>query len=74
MLLSVSMRFIAFAVAGLVLVDRVIAFAVLLPAALGGLWCGHRVHGRVSRDQVMRFLSILVLLIGVSVLVRVIRG
>jgi len=34
------------------------------------LWIGNRLHARVSREQLARVISGIVLLIGVSVLVR----
>jgi uncharacterized protein len=67
---STATRAVVFAAGGLMLGDRLIMFAILLPFALAGLAFGHRLQGRISRDQLARFMSILVLLIGVSVLVR----
>lgn len=44
--------------------------ALLLPFALGGLWAGNRIHTRVSRAGLLRFVSALLLLMGVSLIVR----
>lgn len=67
---SVSMRALVFTASGLVLADRLAGFAVLLPFALAGLWLGNRIHGRISRDTVLRFVAAILLLIGVSLLAR----
>ena len=50
--------------------DRLLMFALLLPFAMGGLYVGNRLQGRISREQLVRFISVLVLLIGTSVLFR----
>jgi len=71
-LLSTGSRALVFAVGGLMLADRLIMFAILLPFALAGVWFGHRLQGRISREQLVRFISGLVLLIGASVLWRAI--
>jgi uncharacterized protein len=69
-LLSTTIRATVFAVSGFMLADRLIMFAILAPFALGGLWIGNRLQGRVSRVQLGRIISGLVLLIGVSVFMR----
>ena len=69
-LLSTTIRALVFAVGGLMLADRLLMFAILVPFALVGLWIGNRLHARVSREQLARVISGIVLLIGVSVLVR----
>jgi uncharacterized protein len=69
-LLSTTIRALVFAVGGLMLADRLIVFVVLLPFALLGLWYGNRLHGRISREQVLRFMSVVLLLMGVSLLAR----
>ena len=69
-LLSVSIRALVFAASGLMLADRLIGFALLAPFALAGLWLGNRIHGSVSRDTVARLVSVLLLLIGASLLAR----
>jgi uncharacterized membrane protein YfcA len=69
-LISTSTRALVFAAGGLMLADRLVMFAILLPFALLGLWGGHRIHGRISRQQIMRFMSTLLLMMGASLLVR----
>jgi uncharacterized membrane protein YfcA len=69
-LMSTTIRALVFAFGGLMLRDRLVMFAVLLPFALAGLWWGNRLQGRISREQLGRFISLLVLLIGASVLIR----
>lgn len=69
-LLSTSIRAVVFLASGLMLADRLVAFALLLPFALSGLWIGNRFYGRISRAALLRFVSALLMLIGASLLVR----
>ena len=69
-LLSTTIRALVFAAGGLMLADRLQMFAILLPFALGGLWLGNRLQGCISREQLGRFISVLVLLIGASILIK----
>jgi uncharacterized protein len=69
-LLSTGIRALVFAVGGLMLADRLIMFAILLPFALAGLWLGNHIHGRISRDAVARVISGVLILIGASLIVR----
>lgn len=69
-LISTAIRALVFTAGGLMLADRLQMFAILLPFALAGLWLGNRLQGSISRDQLARFISVLVLLIGASVLVK----
>lgn len=68
--LSTGIRALVFAVGGLMLKDRLLMFVILLPFALAGLWCGNRIHGRISREAVARVMSVVLVLIGSSLLVR----
>jgi uncharacterized membrane protein YfcA len=70
-LISTSCRALVFTAGGLMLADRLLMFAMLVPFALAGLWLGTRIHRRISREQAMRFISGLLVLIGGSLLVRV---
>lgn len=70
-LLSVSIRALVFTASGLMLADRLVGFAMLVPFAIAGLWVGNRIHGHVSREAVLRFVSALLVVMGVSLLVRV---
>lgn len=69
-LFSVSIRALVFLVSGLMLADRVIGFAMLVPFALGGLWVGMRLQRRISRAATLRLVSVLLLLIGASLIYR----
>jgi uncharacterized membrane protein YfcA len=72
-LLSTSIRALVFLAGGLMLMDRVIGFLGLLPFALGGLWAGHRIQLNTSRETLLKIISVLLLLIGASLLFRVLR-
>ena len=63
-------RIAIFAGVGLFNVNVLITAAVLLPVMALGLWCGQRLHGRLTRDQAVRIIGALLLLSGVSLLVR----
>ena len=52
------------------LADRVIGFVMLVPFALAGLWIGNRIQGRISRAGLLRVIASLLLLIGLSLVVR----
>jgi hypothetical protein len=71
---SVSIRALVFTVGGLMLADRLVGFAILLPFALSGLWLGNRIHGRISRAGLLRVVAGLLLLIGASLLARALAG
>lgn len=71
---SVSIRALVFAFGGLMRADRLIGFAVLVPFCLGGLWLGNRLQARMSRTGLLRVVSILLLLIGASLLARAFAG
>ncbi len=69
-LFSVSIRALVFTATGLMLADRLIGFAMLVPFALAGLWLGNRIQGRFSRATVLRFVAVILLLIGASLVAR----
>jgi uncharacterized membrane protein YfcA len=69
-LFSTGIRLTVFVFAGLVLVDRLIAFATLFPFVLAGLWAGHRIHLALSRERVLIAISVLLIATGASLLVR----
>ena len=71
---SVGMRVLVFAAGGLVLADRIAGFVVLVPFALAGLWLGNRLQARISRGGLLRIVSVLLLLIGVSLIARVLAA
>lgn len=70
-LASTGIRLTVFAFAGLVLGDRLLAFAMLFPFALAGLWAGQRIHLTMSREKVLVAISILLIATGGSLLLRV---
>ena len=63
-------RIAIFATVGLFNADVLITAAALLPVMALGLWCGHRLHGKLSRDQAIRIIGGLLLLSGASLIVR----
>ena len=67
---SVSIRALVFAAGGLMIADRLAGYVMLLPFALAGLWAGNRIHGRISREAVLRVVAMVLLLIGASLLAR----
>ena len=71
---SVGMRVLVFVAGGLMLADRIAGFAVLVPFALAGLWLGNRLQARISRAGLLRVVSGLLLLIGVSLIMRAFSG
>jgi uncharacterized membrane protein YfcA len=70
-LFSTGIRLAVFVVAGLILADRIFAFALLFPFALAGLWAGNRVHLRLSRGKILAAISIVLIATGSSLLLRV---
>ncbi len=41
-----------------------------MPFALAGLWVGNRIHGRISRTALLRVVSVLLVVNGLTLLVR----
>lgn len=72
-LLSTSIRALVFLIGGLMLWDRVLGALLLLPFALGGIWVGHRIQLKTSRETLFKFISVLLLLIGAALILRVLR-
>jgi uncharacterized protein len=73
-LLSTTIRALVFLAGGLFLADRIIGALMLLPFALGGLWAGHRIQLQVSRESLLKIISVMLLLIGASLIARALRG
>ena len=63
-------RIAIFVSVGLFNVQILTAAAALLPVMALGLWCGHRLHGRLTREQAIRIIGGLLLLSGASLVVR----
>jgi len=73
-LLSTSIRALVFLAGGLFLADRIIGALMLLPFALGGLWAGHRIQLQISRESLLKIISVMLLLIGASLIARTLRS
>jgi hypothetical protein len=68
---STAARLALFLVSGLLFQREVwLAFAALVPLVLLGFFIGHRLHGRLTPLQVARFISVLLVFSGASVLVK----
>ena len=63
-------RIAIFASVGLFNMQVLLASAALLPVMALGLWCGHRLHGRLSRNQAIRIIGGLLMLSGLSLVLR----
>jgi len=64
---STGLRVLVYFASGLMLQSDVWwAFLILLPIMPVGLLIGHRLHDRLTRDQVGRFISVLLVFSGVS--------
>jgi uncharacterized protein len=68
---SISLRVVAFLVTGLLL-DMEIWKAVLwaIPSALLGLWVARRIFNRISREMLMRAVTLMLLASGCSLVLR----
>lgn len=70
-LTSISLRFIAFLLTGLLLDPEVWLKAIaVVPACLLGIWVARRIFVRISRDALMRAIALLLLATGVSLISR----
>lgn len=74
LMLSVAVRIVLFLIAGLLSLDIVATMLVLLPFALAGLYLGSKVHTRLSREHLARFVAVLVMCSGISLVVRAFVG
>lgn len=63
-------RIFIFAVIGLFTQEMLITAAMMLPVMALGTWCGHKLHGRLSREQAVRVVGGLLVLSGASLLLR----
>jgi uncharacterized membrane protein YfcA len=70
-LTSISLRLIAFLLTGLLLNLQVWLNALaVVPACLLGIWVARRIFRRISREQLMRAVSLLLIASGVSLVWR----
>jgi uncharacterized membrane protein YfcA len=67
---SVGSRLLFFIVAGLVMTRQALTAVALLPFMFAGLWLGSRAHMKLSREQFNRFIAVLVIVTGASLLWR----
>ena len=66
---STGLRLTVYVISGLILQYEVWwAFLLLFPAMPVGLAIGHRLHARLTREQVGRFISVLLVISGLSLL------
>ena len=67
--LSIGLRLTAYLISGLLLQSEVWwAFLLLLPSMPVGFAIGHRLHAKLTREQVGRFISILLVISGLPLL------
>lgn len=68
---SLAIRLFVFAVAGVLLQPGLgVGLVWFLPAALLGLWLGHRFHLRASTEAVLKLLYLLLIVCGASLVAR----
>ena len=68
---SISLRVIAFLLTGLLLDARVwLAAAAVVPAALAALFLARKLYLRISREQLMRVVALLLVVSGLSLAAR----
>jgi uncharacterized membrane protein YfcA len=71
-LASISMRAVAFLITGLLLDAKVWLYALaIVPAGLAGLWASGHLFRRLSRQGLMRAVAVMLLVSGVSLVLRV---
>jgi uncharacterized membrane protein YfcA len=69
---STGVRVVLYFVSGLMLQKEIWwALPLMIPSMVVGLYIGHHLHINLSRDQVLRTISLLLVASGTSVLVRV---
>jgi hypothetical protein len=69
---SNAVRLVVFIAAGLLAPAVLFTALTLLPVVFAGLWLGGRLHARVTRDQIIRGICVLLVASGASLLVRAI--
>lgn len=71
---SVAMRLTLFGLAGLLLWNKILVAALLLPFLFLGLWAGGHVHLRLAPVRLGRIISFMLILAGASLLLRALGG
>jgi hypothetical protein len=70
-LTSISLRTVAFLSTGILLDAKVWLYAIaIVPAGLAGLWAANQLFRRISRDGLMRAVSLMLAASGASLIVR----
>jgi uncharacterized protein len=70
-IVSVALRFGGFWVTGLFMQPRLLMLAALcVPAVMLGLFIGGKLHDRLPRERLLQLISVMLLINGVSLLVR----
>ena len=70
-LTSISMRIVAFFVTGFLIEPKVWLYGIaVIPAGLAGLWAAGHLFRRISREALMRVISLMLLASGISLVVR----
>jgi uncharacterized membrane protein YfcA len=59
-----------FSVAGLLATREMLTAAALIPFGVIGIIAGSRIHLRLSRQQFARFVAVLVIVAGISLVIR----
>jgi uncharacterized membrane protein YfcA len=68
---SITLRVVVFTIAGLLWAVKPWAYAVAaLPASFAGLWVAGKAFKRLSRDALMRFIAVMLIGSGLSLIVR----
>jgi len=69
-LITAIARIPSYTAAGFFTCIRLNSALLLLPAAFLGIWLGNRIHIRLTEDKFRRMVSILLVIIGISLLIR----
>jgi hypothetical protein len=70
-LTSISLRVAAFTLTGLLLEPKVWLVAIgVIPASLLGIWVAQRMFLRISREQLLRAVALVLLVTGASLVLR----
>lgn len=74
-LVSIATRVVAFALSGLLSSPKVWAAALFaIPSALLALWVADKAHGKLSREGLLRVITLMLLALGISLVLRALRA